>query len=280
MKWVPSASQAVIMATKHRKEVYLGQAFSAHWGVSLRAADVDTDQLGTFSGEIPRPGDVPTTLRKKVSLALANYPDAEVVVATEGSFGPDPELGWIPLHEEVLLWAWPRAGKELFVAHRSHDTNFSSCQEPDFAAVCRWAERVGFPSAHLILRRADGTVVAKGLNDPTELERRWRETSAAHGAPIVETDMRADRNPRRQDALRALAHKTMEALEARCPSCGFPGFVPRPASPGAPCRACGAPTRLPRELRADCPECHAAQSHESPHQIEGVDPGQCDRCNP
>lgn len=280
MKWVPSASQAVIMATKHRKEVYLGQAFSAHWDVLLRAADVDTDQLGTFSGEIPRPGDVPTTLRKKVSLALANYPDAEVVVATEGSFGPDPELGWIPLHEEVLLWAWPRAGKELFVAHRSHDTNFSSCQEPDFAAVCRWAERVGFPAAHLILRRADGTVVAKGLNDPTELERRWRETSAAHGAPIVETDMRADRNPRRQEALRALAHKTMEALEARCPSCGFPGFVPRPASPGAPCRACGAPTRLPRELRADCPECHAAQSHESPHQIEGVDPGQCDRCNP
>ncbi len=280
MKWVPSASQAVIMATKHRKEVYLGQAFSAHWDVLLRAADVDTDQLGTFSGEIPRPGDVPTTLRKKVSLALANYPDAEVVVATEGSFGPDPVLGWIPLHEEVLLWAWPKLGKELFVAHRSHDTNFSSCQEPDFAAVCRWAERVGFPAAHLILRRADGTVVAKGLNDPTELERRWRETSAAHGAPIVETDMRADRNPRRQEALRALAHKTMEALEAHCPSCGFPGFVPRPASPGAPCRACGAPTRLPRELRAECPECHAAQSHESPHQIQGVDPGQCDRCNP
>lgn len=280
MNWVPSANQAVIMATKHRKEVYLGQVLSDHWDVTVRAADVDTDQLGTFSGEIPRPGDVPTTLRKKVSLALANYPDAEVVVATEGSFGPDPVLGWIPLHEEVLLWAWPKLGKELFVAHRSHDTNFSSCQEPDLAAVRRWAERVGFPAAHLILRRADGTVVAKGLNDPTELERRWRETSAAHGAPIVETDMRADRNPRRQEALRALAHKTMEALEARCPSCGFPGFVPRPASPGAPCRACGAPTRLPRELRVECPECHAAQSHESPHQLQGVDPGQCDRCNP
>ena len=280
MKWIPTPGTPVLTATKHGKDRYLGQVFSQRWGVSLRAAGIDTDLLGTFSGEVPRPGDVRTTLRHKVEMAQATDASADCIVATEGSFGPDPVLGWIPLHEEVLLWAWPKLGKELFVAHRSHDTNFSSCQEPDFAAVRRWAERVGFPSAHLIVRRADGTVLAKGLNDPTELERLWRETSAAHGTPSLETDMRADRNPRRQEALRALAHKTMEAVEAHCPSCGFPGFVPRPASPGAPCRACGAPTRLPRELRAECPECHAAQSRESPHQIQGVDPGQCDQCNP
>ena len=266
------------MASKHRKEVYLGGVFADRWGLNVAAADVDTDVFGTFSGEIPRTSDVPTTLRRKVALAADS--GADCVVATEGSFGPDPVLGWVPLHEEVLLWSWPKFGKELWVTHRSHDTNFSSCGEPDWGAVRRWAERIGFPCAHVILRRADGTVVAKGLGDWAMLERLWRETSAAHGTPIVETDMRADRNPRRQAALRALAFKTIEALEARCPSCGFPGFVPRPASPGAPCRACGAPTRLPRELRAECPECHAAQSHESPHQTQGVDPGQCDRCNP
>lgn len=280
MNWVPSANQVVIVATKHQKETYLGGVFADRWGLSLAAAGVDTDLLGTFSGEVPRPGDVPTTLRKKVDLALAKFPDAQVVVASEGSFGPDPVLGWIPLHEEVLLWAWPRAGKELFVTHRSHDTNFSSCAESDWAAVRRWAERIGFPAAHVIVRRADGAVFAKGVNDGAELERLWRETSAVHGTPSLETDMRADRNPRRQAALRELAFKTIEAFEALCPSCGFPGFVPRPASPGAPCRACGAPTRLPRELRAECPECHAAQSLESPHQIQGVDPGLCDRCNP
>jgi hypothetical protein len=265
----------------HRKEEWLNPIFDAAWGCALKPVPgIDTDILGTFSGEVPRPGDVPTTLRRKVALAADRHPEAEVVVATEGSFGPDPVLGWIPLHEEVLLWAWPHAGAELWVTHRSHDTNFSACSESDWGAVRQWAERVGFPAAHLILRRGDGVVLAKGLRNWTELEGLWRETSAAYGVPSLETDMRADRNPRRQEALRELARKTVESMHALCPSCGFPGFVPRPASPGAPCRACGAPTRLPAELRAECRQCHAAQSLASPHQLQGVDPGQCDRCNP
>lgn len=253
--------------------------FSTKWDLSFDVADVDTDLLGTFSGEVPRVGDVRSTLRAKVSMALALQPDADVVLATEGSFGPDPVLGWVPLHEEVLLWSWPQQGKELWVAHRSHDTNFSSLDSAEWTEVRRWAERVGFPWAHLILRDAQGQIVAKGISDPIEFERIWR-AAAEGGAPRVETDMRADRNPKRQEALRALAVKVVEAFDALCPHCRFPGFVARPAEPGAPCSACGTPTRRPRLLKAECAECGHVSVCDSEDQLKGADPAICDRCNP
>lgn len=279
MNWIPSPDQRAFVATKHGKDAVLKSVFGTQWGMSLEAALVDTDLLGTFSGEVPRPGDVRSTLRAKVRMALEVSPDADVVLATEGSFGPDPVLGWVPLHEEVLLWSWPRQGKELWVAHRSHDTNFSSSDSAEWTEVQRWALRVGFPTAHVILRDAQGQVLAKGISDPVELERLWR-AAAEGGAPRVETDMRADRNPKRREALRALAIKVVEAFEALCPNCRFPGFVARPAEPGAPCSACGSATRRPRLLKAECTECGQVEVRESEDQIMGVDPAICDRCNP
>jgi hypothetical protein len=279
VNWIPSPDQRAFAATKHGKDVFVGAVFGPHWGLHVEAAYVDTDLLGTFSGEVPRPGDVRSTLRAKVRMALKVSPDADVVLATEGSFGPDPVLGWVPLHEEVLLWSWPRQGKELWVAHRSHDTNFSSSDSAEWTEVQRWALRVGFPTAHVILRDPNGQVLAKGISDPVELERLWR-VAAEGGAPRVETDMRANRNPKRQEVLRALANKTLEAFEALCPSCQFPGFVARPAEPGAPCSACGSATRRPRLLKAECTECGQVEVRDSDDQLNGVDPAYCDRCNP
>ena len=279
MNWIPSPDQRAFAATKHGKDVFLGAVFGPHWGLHVEAAYVDTDLLGTFSGEVPRAGDVRTTLQAKVQMLLEVVPDAEIVIATEGSFGPDPVLGWVPLHEEVLLWSWPRQGKELWVAHRSHDTNFSSSDSAEWTEVRRWAERVGFPWAHLILRDTQGQIVAKGISDTAEFERLWR-AAAEGGAPRVETDMRADRNPKRREVLHALAHKTLETFQALCPNCRFPGFVARPAEPGAPCSACGSATRRPRLLKAECTECGQVEVRDSDDQLNGVDPAYCDRCNP
>lgn len=268
------------MATKHGKEVVLGEVFSQRWGLQLRSAPIDTDLLGTFTGEVPRVGDVRSTLRAKVDMALHVVPDADVVLATEGSFGPDPVLGWVALHEEVLLWSWPKVGKELWVTHRSHDTNFSSTDAEDWDEVMRWAARVGFPLAQLVVRDFYGNVEAKGIHESSDLERLWRRAKAKGGAPRVETDMRADRNPKRRKVLHALAQKTLEAFEARCPHCQFPGFVARPAEPGAPCSACGSATRRPRLLKAECTECGQIELRDSDDQIKGADPATCDRCNP
>lgn len=279
MNWIPSPDHRAFVATKHGKDAILKSVFGAQWGLDVVAAGVDTDLLGTFSGEVPRIGDVRSTLRAKMSMALGVHPDAELVLATEGSFGPDPVLGWVPLHEEVLLWSWPQQGKELWVAHRSHDTNFSHTDAIEWKEVQKWALRVGFPTAHVILRDAQGQVLAKGISDPVELERLWR-AAAVGGAPRVETDMRADRNPKRREVLLALAHKTLEAFKAPCPNCQFPGFVARPAEPGAPCTACGSATRRPRLLKAECSECGQVEVHDSEDQKMGVDPAICDRCNP
>jgi hypothetical protein len=108
VNWIPSPDQRAFAATKHGKDTVLNSVFSTQWGLCLEVADVDTDLLGTFSGEVPRTGDVRATLRAKARMALDVVPDADIVVATEGSFGPDPVLGWVALHEEVLLRALSR----------------------------------------------------------------------------------------------------------------------------------------------------------------------------
>jgi hypothetical protein len=279
VNWNPQPGQLLVFATKHHKRAYLGPVFRSRWGLRLVTPLIDTDLLGTFTGERIRAGDVATTLRAKISMALEAEPNADLIVATEGSFGPDPVLGWVPLHEEVLLWSWPQRGKELWVSHRSHDTNFSSTDEAKWPDVRRWAERIGFPSAQVIVRDACGAVVAKGLGDWSELEHRWH-TASKGGVPSVETDMRADRNPKRQTVLRLLAQKTVAAMRSCCPKCEFPGFVAQPALPGASCAECGSATRLPRELKAECVECGHCDVQPSEYERNGVDPGQCDRCNP
>ncbi len=240
---------------------------------------IDTDLLGTFTGERVRTGDAATTLRAKISMALDAAPNADFIVATEGSFGPDPVLGWVPLHEEVLLWSWPQRGKELWVSHRSHDSNFSRTDAADWPEVRRWAERIGFPAAQVIVRDARGAVVIKGLGDWSKFEHWWL-TASEGGVPSVETDMRANRNPKRQAVLRLLAQKTVAAMRSCCPKCAFPGFVAQHAVPGASCAACGSATRLPRALQAECRECGHCDSQPSEYEQNGVDPGQCDRCNP
>ena len=45
----------VILATKHQKEKVIGPVFEAELGCLVHVpTDYDTDQFGTFSGEIPR----------------------------------------------------------------------------------------------------------------------------------------------------------------------------------------------------------------------------------
>jgi hypothetical protein len=85
------AGRRLLIATQHRKEQVMAPCLSEALGVVCEVADqLDTDQLGTFSGEKPRLDDPISTLRKKCELALKQQPEFDLVVASEGSFGPHP----------------------------------------------------------------------------------------------------------------------------------------------------------------------------------------------
>jgi hypothetical protein len=59
----PYASARIALATMHEKERALGPAFRRVLGADVVAVpELDTDALGTFSGEVPRPDALVETL--------------------------------------------------------------------------------------------------------------------------------------------------------------------------------------------------------------------------
>ena len=95
-------NQIVVFATRHEKEKVLFPLFEK-LGLQIKALAVDTDQFGTFTGEVNRSGTIRETLRKKIREAARIDSQSRLFLASEGSFGPHPILGFGQSDLESLL---------------------------------------------------------------------------------------------------------------------------------------------------------------------------------
>jgi len=66
----PYSGALIALTTRHGKERALSRVFATGLGARLQLCDHDTDQLGTFSGEIPRLADAAATCRAKALLGM------------------------------------------------------------------------------------------------------------------------------------------------------------------------------------------------------------------
>ncbi|WP_280202586.1 DUF6671 family protein [Nocardia cyriacigeorgica] len=120
----PYRDRDVALATKHGKEQVLAAALAERPGLTVQVATgVDTDELGTFTGEIERPAPPRETALRKARLAMQalGLPRG---LASEGAFGPHPNAGFIPAGLEILAFVDDDLGLELTVHHLDCDTNF------------------------------------------------------------------------------------------------------------------------------------------------------------
>ena len=107
----------VAFGTRHGKQHQVADAFATILGAHVTAPDdLDTDQFGTFSGEVPRTGSPLDALLAKTSLA-AQVTGLPLVLASEGSYGPLPGLPMV-VHEEVLLFRDTERGIEVIEGER------------------------------------------------------------------------------------------------------------------------------------------------------------------
>ena len=81
------------LATKHAKEKVVAPVF-ASLGISLQVPDIDTDLLGTFSGEIERVGTPKEVALKKARMGM-KASGLAYGAASEGSIGPDPVVPFL-----------------------------------------------------------------------------------------------------------------------------------------------------------------------------------------
>ena len=82
----------LVVATMHQKEKVIAPILNATLGVTCFVShELNTDQFGTFSGEIARTLSPLNAARAKCDLAH-QHTGCDLVLATEGSFGPHPNL--------------------------------------------------------------------------------------------------------------------------------------------------------------------------------------------
>jgi len=273
------------LATKHAKERALAWPLGRGLGLSLRVpADLDTDMLGTFTGEIPREGTpAEVVLRKaRLGMAVALLPFG---LASEGSFGPHPVIPFLPSHFEVLVFVDDEKGFAVSQEILATDTNYArqQCTNPEEALT--FAKSVHFPSHTLILRPSgnpDPALIRKGVSDPESLRHAVHqaiEQSPEH-AVNIETDMRAHANPTRMRVIRDLGARLARRLRTLCPACDCPGFGKIGAEPGLACEDCGGPTELTLHEIHGCPRCQEQRRYPRSDGRAAASAQYCPLCNP
>ncbi|MBY0434905.1 MAG: hypothetical protein K2U26_12420, partial [Cyclobacteriaceae bacterium] len=65
--------RSLVIATRHGKEKIIGPVLQEKLGVNIIVPDgFDSDQFGTFSGEVPRSGSALEAAEKKAMMAIFN----------------------------------------------------------------------------------------------------------------------------------------------------------------------------------------------------------------
>ncbi|MBE9113662.1 hypothetical protein IQ273_30265 [Nodosilinea sp. LEGE 07298] len=275
------AGRVAVLATMHRKEQAIAPLLEAHLGVTVTVPPAfDTDGFGTFTGEVKRPANQLTTARLKAAAALRQT-GATLAIASEGSFGPHPQIPFVACDREIVLLCDRQHQLELVGECLSPNTNYRQQVVRSWAEAKAFASTVGFPSHGLIVR-ADDTEIAKGITTAEELE--TAVVTAMQQSPSrqarLETDMRAIYNPTRMEVIAQATQALLNVTSQACPACGCPGFSEVKRWPGLPCGHCGTPTPMTLSVRYQCQQCQHQQDAPCPNSPTVADPTYCLYCNP
>ena len=252
------ACQRVALLTQHGKERVIAPVLDPALGCAVTlVTGYDTDQLGTFTREIPRAGSQLDAARRKARLGMA-LSGLPVGLASEGSFGPDPMTGLFPWNVELLIWIDDRLGIEV-LAQAQGPASAGFWQGRDWDGLETFARAEGYPAQHLVLRPADTADGRwhKGLEDWDALRAAFAQcqASATQGQVVAEADLRAFANPRRMSRIAEAAQDLLQRLQSACPAFHTPGFAVRERRGELPCEDCGLPTRLFRDEVWACVRC-------------------------
>ena len=281
----PYQGRKVALATKHQKEQVLGPPLRAAVGLEMCVPDdLDTDLLGTFSGEVDRHGTPREVALRKARLGM-NAAGLTLGLASEGSFGPHPQLLLVPADHELLAFVDDEGGIEVVEQILSSKTNFAHDAAKTVDDLKEFFVRARFPSHGLIVRPNSGLqpgLLFKGITKFDALKEALEQcaSASADGLAHVETDMRAHMNPTRRQVLREVATGLGRRLATLCPECGAPGWGLVDVVRGLPCEWCGGETDFVRTEIHGCPRCKNRESYPRSDGLRVASPGNCPWCNP
>ncbi|MFC4769794.1 DUF6671 family protein [Effusibacillus consociatus] len=281
----PYSGRKAVLATMHGKELAIGPPFHKLLQVSIEIPEgIDTDRLGTFTGEIARKGTPLETLRKKVKIGMEHL-GIPYGIASEGSFGPYVYFPFIAQDHEILLWIDDERGIEVVEQKISTDTNYNSKTVSKRNYLGYFLNKSFSPSHALIVRPNSGFIPGltfKGLKKVNEVKEAIKRCAAAStdGLALVQTDMRAHMNPTRMKVIGELAEKMAHRLATLCPNCSCPGWGIVDVVQGLPCGGCGLKTEQIAQEVYGCPSCDLRKTMPRQDGVTKSSPAYCHWCNP
>ena len=269
-------SQALLI-TKHHKLEHIAPAFH-ELGWTLHSADIDTDVLGTFSGDIARTASPLLTARRKALLG-SGLGEEPWLMASEGTI--TPSMLALPLDRELVV----AVDRMTLTTVTGHAARFATVachfvveyrtSEEEVITKCAAAD---LPGHRLLISTPDRSLSAIGglesveavLKIITKFRRRGRKL-------VVQTDFRAHLCPSRQVVIAAAAQDLADRLSHRCPRCSGAGFGCEEVLLGLLCANCGQPTEEIASEQWRCPWCSFSEAR---RREKAADPQQCGHCNP
>lgn len=272
----------IVIATKHAKEKVIAPHLTKELGLNCFVPDqLDTDLLGTFSGEVERVDSPLDTARKKCQMAM-DLTSVDLAIASEGSFGPHPNIPFIPAHEEYLLLIDKKNNWEFVVRKLETKTNYHQITLHSTDSLPELIALTQFPSHALIVKKSvdDASDCVKGITQENILFHTVETFIKRFGKCHIETDMRAMYNLTRMGIIDVMTKSLIQQIQTACPSCQAPGFRLTDFVRGLPCAYCGEATRSVKAEIYACQSCSYTESRIPGHAMLKEDPMYCDYCNP
>ena len=121
------SNKRVFLGSLHQKELAISPVLSKELNIRLVTVPWNTDTLGTFSGEIKREKSVRDTLRAKAQ-KTREVCQANLIIVSEGSFGPHPQIPFANSNHEMLLLKDFSRNIEIFADTVSLKTNIDEIE--------------------------------------------------------------------------------------------------------------------------------------------------------
>jgi len=274
--------RTLCIATMHAKEQVLAPLLEKHLGVKVCVPyQLNTDVFGTFSGKTKRVVSPLEAALLKIE-AAQKITDADLFVASEGSFGPHPQIPFVPADDEILVFKDYANKLEVKARELSFETNFNAAFCKDITEVKAFAEKAQFPAHALVIKKTkeEPDEMFSGITDWDTLNYLAIDMLQKNQSVYLETDMRAMFNPTRMRVIEKACENLIQKLFSCCPFCKTPGFDVTQIISGLLCSWCRRPTNSTAAHIYTCSNCFYKLEKKFPYNKTEEDPMYCDFCNP
>jgi len=266
--------------TLHGKESVISPIFHSALGLTLQRLDFDTDQFGTFAGEIPRTLSQLDAAIAKARAAISST-GIPLAIASEGTIGPNPMIPIASSDLETIVFIDGEKDLIIHESFRSSEIITARATVQPGENLDKFLAKADFPNHALIVRTESQAAfqAVKGIRDFDKLVQAIEGLSQNSGSVIVESDLRASFSPSRMKNLAECARLLTQRIATHCPNCKAPGWGTIAPIFGLPCGDCG--DMVETAVAADqfgCFKCEHKQAIQRSREF--AEARFCDSCNP